>query len=197
MVTIAYVIMTAGSRPDWLQSVQQAFPEAAVSFDASCLLRAAKRAWELACESSASHVCVLQDDMLPLPGGRERLEAAVREYDWAAVSGFQPTSWFAHDDYHRCDAGIFIGSGHVWGGTVVLPRYHAERWIGWAEEHVPSNPLDDARLSEYLIEHEVTAYHVHPTVFEHVGWNASGIGHQADEWRRGLGARRVSDSWPY
>lgn len=200
MVAVAYAVMHAPwvpQRVEWLRTILATYPDALVVADdhRQGLWPTARRAWMLgSIDPAATHVCVLQDDMLPTDGGRARLESAVAAHPRDAVSGFQPAHLFGSTDYHSFAEPVSSGSGRVWGGTVVLPIRHAREWTHWADSHTVARAmeLDDAKLSAYLLDARLPAWHVHPPCWVHEGWDSSLIGAVSHPWRRGQGAPRVT-----
>lgn len=189
---ISYAVMhTPGQRLEWLKAILAEFPGAVV-VSGGGIWDTARLAWrEASLNGKASHVMVLQDDMLPFPGAHERLLDAIDTFPDAAISGFQPIGPASSYQYHLGERAFFPGSGLVWGGSVVLPVEHARVWTDWADQANLDCPeyADDTKLSEYLSRHSVPTYHLWPTLFDNVGWDQSLNNAAPHPWRRGLGAK--------
>jgi hypothetical protein len=72
---------------------------------------------------------------------------------------------------------IFIASGGIWGGSVVLPNQYFN-WHNWADRYISSKfgkHLDDERMSLYFEFNKINVYCITPSLIEHVG-NISLVG---------------------
>jgi hypothetical protein len=193
VVTVAYRIMHApwSDRAPWLQDIRRQVPSAeTIEDERHDLWDTARRAWLSGAEDiHATHVMVLQDDMIPCVGFSSILRRIVTQKPDAAISvfAFPGAHWAAVQQYGGDGKpGWRSCGGSFWGGSIILPRARVEEMIAYADTLAHQGDHDDARIGEWARHSGIECAHWYPQLVEHVGWATSLIGHDPGEWRRGV-----------
>lgn len=198
LVSIAYRVMHApwSDRQQWLAAIMARVPTARVIRDERRdLWDTARRAWLDGASSGATHVMVLQDDMIPVDDFETQMLALVAEKPEAAISVFAipAVGWAQEDSYGRDKLPGWRNCGpYFWGGSVCLPAGRVRHMVDVCDmmsrlsDKLPDRMIDDARISRWAAGCGIECAHWYPQLIDHVGSHASLIGNPAAQWRKGV-----------
>lgn len=178
-VTIVHAPWDARRRA-WVAGIRREMPGAVVvpDNDRRGLWHTCKRGWMAAALArGATHALPLADDMLPVRGCMASLRNAVAVQPEAilVLHTARPTVVAA-----ALESGTRWATGQnaVWGGAMLMPAPWVFDFLKWEAANIkPDYPHDDTRLKLWAMTHDRPVYVLVPSLVEHVGWDASIVGH--------------------
>lgn len=144
-----------------------------------------RRAWLTALDLSGGegHVAVFADDMVPVPGFRAAISAALdaQPKETVCVFSARPTAVRAAKE-----AGVHWATSvdGAWGGAVIMPAASVSEFVEWADANVPlAFPHDDRRITLWNLATGRTVWLTLPTLVDHAAPNESLVGHGGGPYR--------------
>jgi hypothetical protein len=185
----AFRVMAHESRKDWAVEIAEEVGAEIVWDEVRHAWDTGKRALISGAESGASHVCVLQDDVILSEGLRESVEALV-EY-----SQDHPVGLYTGDS-QRTRAALrhdpfpwWAGSGPIWGPGVVIPSKDVADLVAFGDRMRIASY--DIRLWHYYRRQAVVCYYPSPCLIQHRTGHgsliSSGRDRSAPQFASGLG----------
>lgn len=139
----------------------------------------ARRCWDFTTSCDAEYAMVMQDDMMPCKNFLQAAQRIIEICGSRVVSFYSPSNAGTHaaesrgQSWHSSlDAG--------WGGSVMIPMSVAMEFLKWVDEYLLPDFLpdqDDTRLNLFLMLHNLKIFHTSPSLIEHIGKDASVVGH--------------------
>lgn len=131
-----------------------------------------RRAW-LACDPTATHAVVVQDDAIAPQGFREALSAALRVVGDNPVGLYVGTvrpagSYMAAMVGHAkaTKASWVVGDGPLWGVGIALPTHMVAPMLEWCDRK-PHIAAYDRRMGAYFKEMGLPCWYPMPSLVDH------------------------------
>lgn len=135
---------------------------------------AARRQW-MAVHPDATHVLLLQDDMLPAFGFLDAVQQMMTSVPDAFIGLFTTRTdqeWALSKGQHW-----WTNRTGIWGGAVLLPAAMLADMLRWCDQHVdPEYRWDDGRMGFYTWANRIPIWFTAPSLVEHLGAAISLVG---------------------
>lgn len=167
-------IQTTGRRNWWLTELEHLLNDKRVK----PVLGGGNNLWEdakhvlLSYSKTATHLLVLQDDVLPCKNfipTVEKLISLLPDEPITLFSNSMAIETALYDNKHWATLKTWFMAQSYIMPTKIIPDL-----ISWVDSKVkPSTRFDDERFGMYFFYHEHPVYATAPSLVEHLGWNST------------------------
>ena len=166
-------------RVAWAEEIHQVFGPSLLrvyAFRKETVWTTANRAWRALRRAAATHLMLIQDDVVPCKNFLGHLLGALEANPFVPIALYssRPIS----DKAEAQGSSWAIIPDGAWGQGVVLHRPLLEDFLAWERRHVnPDWSHDDSRLAMWAVKTEHPFWATVPSLVDHRGDQRSLLGH--------------------
>lgn len=175
-----------GNAPDWTCLNQHVSSHVAIFQDREPNWSWSEKMWSWAASTAATHCLFLQDDVIPMPGFWDALQAMV-EANPDAIIGLEtahPAAAVLRDE----GANWMTTADGLIGVAYVMPRETLKKFLLWRSSALKPGAVEavseDSLIGLYAAWHGLRIWHPIPTIIDHDTTIASTYGNEGHKNRR-------------
>lgn len=164
---IGFRIQTGGERKRWVDVMKQLVPRVVV-IERKPLWEACK-ACLLSANHEETHLCIMQDDILPCNDFVEAVNEIVRHNPDEIITLFTANDNAQQTQYNYLSLDVWFMAQ-----CYIVPVGIAYDMVEWIEKHVKESVLlDDDRMATYCWFNNKRVLATNPSLVEHIGWRST------------------------